>query len=225
MTHQQLAFDLPVKTALGREDFYVSPANTHAVSMIDTWADWPGRKLALVGPSGAGKTHLAHVFAKQAGARIVPAHALGTLDIPTLVQSNLAIEDVPMIAGQTEAEVALFHLHNLALAEGRSLLFTAHVPPARWGLVLPDLASRMEGTTSVIVESPDDDLLSAVMMKLFYDRQLMPRPSTIPYLVRRIDRSFDMARKAVAALDEASLAQGRKINRTLASEVLDKLGV
>jgi chromosomal replication initiation ATPase DnaA len=218
---RQLSFDLPAKTALGREDFFVSPANAHAVAMIEDWTSWPGRKLAIVGPSGAGKTHLAHVWAKAADAQIVPAAALPRLDIPTLASRNIALEDVPVIAGNPQAEVALFHLHNLALAEGHSVLMTAHVQPVRWGLILPDLKSRMEGTASVMVESPDDDLLTAVLMKLFDDRQLSPTPDTVPYLVRRIDRSFDMARQVVAALDDAAMTQKRDITRKLAGEVLD----
>ncbi|MEZ5715022.1 MAG: DnaA/Hda family protein [Paracoccaceae bacterium] len=223
MSPRQLSFDLPSRTALGREDFFVSPANAHAVAMVETWQSWPGRKLALIGPSGAGKTHLAHVWAAAARAQVVPASALARLDIPTLAQGNVAVEDVPVIAGDAASEVALFHLHNLALAEGHSLLMTAHLAPSRWGLVLPDLKSRVEGTAAVIVETPDDDLLAAVLMKLFSDRQLSPTPETIPFLLRRIDRSFDMARQVVAALDDAALAQGREINRKLAGEVLDGL--
>ncbi len=220
---RQLSFDLPVRTALGREDFFVSPANANAVAMVENWAAWPGRKLALVGPSGAGKTHLVHVWAKAAEARIVPAAALPRLDIPELASGNIALEDVATIAGNPQAEVALFHLHNLALAEGHSMLMTAHLPPSRWGLILPDLKSRMEGTASVLVESPDDALLAAVLTKLFADRQLSPTPDTIPYLLRRIDRSFDMARRVVAALDEAALSEGREVNRKLAGQVLDAL--
>ncbi len=143
---------------------------------------------------------------------------------PALVARGAAvIEDADAIDGDRAREEALFHLHNLALAEGHSLLMTAHLAPSRWGLILPDLKSRVEGTPSVIVESPDDDLLAAVLMKLFADRQLSPSPDTIPYLVRRIDRSFDMARQIVAALDDASLSQKRKITGRFAGEVLDGL--
>lgn len=218
---RQLSFDLPARTALGREDFFVSPANANAVAMVENWAGWPGRKLALIGPSGAGKTHLAHVWAKTANARIVSATSLTRLDIAELASGNIAVEDAPMIAGNPQAEVALFHLHNLALAEGHSILLSAHLPPVRWGLVLPDLKSRMDGTASVLIESPDDALLGAVLMKLFADRQLSPTPDTIPYLMRRMDRSFDTARRVVALLDEAALAQGREVNRKLAVAVLD----
>ncbi len=223
MSPKQLAFDLTSKPALGREDFYVSPANAHAVAMIEGWQGWPGRKLALIGPSGAGKTHLVHVWAALSNAQIVPASELKERDIAELAKGHVAVEDVPAIAGDIAAEEALFHLHNLAFAEGRSLLLTAPVPPIRWGLSLPDLMSRMQGTTAVVVESPDDELLSAVLMKLFADRQLSPSPETLPYLIRHIDRSFEMARRVVAALDDAALSQGREINRKLAGEVISDL--
>ena len=69
---EQLSFDLPVRAALGREDFFVSPANAEAVAMVEGWQGWPSRKLVLTGPAGAGKTHLAHVWAGLAGAGSSP---------------------------------------------------------------------------------------------------------------------------------------------------------
>ena len=224
MSPRQLSFDLPAKPALGRDHFFVSPANSAAVAMIEAWQGWPGRKLALVGPSGAGKTHLAHVWAELSGAVILSARDLETANIPELATGNVAVEDTPVIAGNPKAEDALFHLHNLVLAEGHSLLLTADIAPQYWGLRLPDLASRMQGTPMVILESPDDRLLMAVLTKLFADRQLSPTPDTIPYLVRRMDRSFEAARQIVAQLDETALETGRPINRALAARVLDNLG-
>ncbi len=218
---QQLSFDLPAITALEREDFFVSPANAAAVAMVEAWQDWPARKLALVGPAGSGKTHLAHVWATLADARIIPAASLARADIPALAAGNVVIEDVAGIAGIAKAEAALFHLHNLTLAEGNSLLLTALRPPDFWQLRLPDLASRMSATPIATLAPPDDSLLSAVLIKLFTDRQLAPTPETIPYLIRRIDRSFIAARQIVERLDTASLAASRPINRALAAQVLD----
>ena len=221
---QQLSFDLPVRPALGREDFFVSPANAEAVAMIEGWQGWPSRKLILAGPAGAGKTHLTHVWAALSGAHIIAAQDLPDADIPTLAQGPVAVEDAHLIAGDRAAEDALFHLHNLTLAEGHTLLVTARTAPHLWGLTLPDLASRMQGTLLTELRAPDDALLSAVLMKLFADRQLSPSPDTIPYLARRIERSFDAARKTVEALDRAALAQGRAITRSLAARVLDNPG-
>ncbi|WP_296761944.1 DnaA/Hda family protein [Sediminimonas sp.] len=217
---RQLSFELPVRPALGREDFFVSPANAMAVALIEGWHNWPGRKLALIGPAGAGKTHLAHVWAAASGAQIVSATDLAGADIPALAAAPVAVEDVPAIAGDAAAEDALFHLHNLVLAEGHSLLLSADRPAHRWGLVLPDLDSRMQQAQAATLAPPDDRLLAAVLGKLFADRQLNPTPETIPYLVPRMARSFDAARRLVAALDDAALAQGRPVTRRLAAEVL-----
>jgi chromosomal replication initiation ATPase DnaA len=222
MNTRQLSFDLPARTALGREDFFVSPANAQAVALIEGWHDWPSRKLLLAGPSGAGKTHLAHVWAGLSGARIVRAAALPGADISTLATGPVAVEDAHAIARDRAAEEALFHLHNLVLAEGHALLITAREAPALWGLGLPDLASRMAGTLMERLGPPDDALLAALLFKLFADRQLSPTPDTVPYLVRRIERSFDAAHEVVAALDARALDKGRAITRALAAEVLDK---
>lgn len=218
---QQLSFDLPVRPALGREDFFVSPANAATVAMIEGWQGWPSRKLILAGPAGAGKTHLTHVWAALSGAQIIAARDLPNADIPTLAQGPVAIEDAHLIARDRTAEDALFHLHNLTLAEGHTLLITARTAPHLWGLTLPDLASRMQGTLLTELRTPDDALLSAVLMKLFSDRQLIPSPDTIPYLARRIERSFEAARDIVEALDTRAMSETRPITRTLAARVLD----
>ena len=216
----QLGFDLPVRAALGREDFFGSPANAMAVPLLEGWQGWPGRKLLLIGPAGAGKTHLAHVWAAQSSARILPAAGLEQADIPALAQGHVVVEDIDQIAGQQGAEQALFHLHNLVIAEGHSLLLTSACAPQHLGLSLPDLQSRVQGCQSASLGAPDDRLLGAVLMKLFADRQLVPTSDTLPYLVRWMTRSFDSARQIVAEMDAQALAQGRPLNRALAREVL-----
>lgn len=218
---KQLNLTLPVRTALGRDDFFVSPANAMALGLVESWPNWPGGKLLLSGPAGAGKTHLTHVWAARSGAGIVSARDLGQADIPTLAGGPVAVEDVPEIAGGDAAQTALFHLHNLVLAEGHSLLLTGHGDPKHWGLTLPDLKSRMQGTTVATLDEPDDTLLAVVLAKLFNDRQLMPHPDVIPYLIGRMDRSFDAARQIVEQLDTLSLSEQRPLTRALARRMFD----
>ncbi|MDF1855527.1 MAG: DnaA/Hda family protein [Pseudooceanicola sp.] len=219
----QLSFDLPAIAALGREDFFASPANAVALGMIDLWPDWPDRRLLIVGPRGAGKTHLAHVWASRSAARIVAAETLDEHDIAELVSGHLVVENVDAIAGTAAAEQALFHLHNLLLAEGRSLLLTARRPPMFWPLTLPDLASRMQACHLAEIAAPDDLLLAFVLGKLFSDRQIVPDAAVIPYLLRRIDRSFAAANAAVDAIDALALSEGRDVSRAVAARVLDDL--
>lgn len=220
---RQLNFDLPARPALGRADFFVAEPNAVALAMVERWPDWPGGKLLITGPRGSGKTHLAHVWTTRSHARIVPAYLLPQEDIPALSAGPVAVEDVQEIAGNAEAERALFHLHNLLLAEGQSLLLTATGAPRHWGLELPDLASRMEGTGSVTIDLPDDQLLAVVLAKLFADRQVVPNGDVIPYLLRRMDRSFDAARRVVAAIDALALTEKRDITRRLAARACDQL--
>ncbi len=219
---EQLGLDLPSRTALGRDAYFVSPSNAVALAMIDGWQDWAGGKLVLSGAQGSGKTHLTHVWADMSGATIIAAQDLTEADVPALSQHHVAIEDVPDIGGDTAAETALFHLHNMALAEGQRLLFSGTGPVTGWGLTLPDLKSRLQGTTAAVLEAPDDALLSALLVKLLADRQLTPKPDLIPYLLTRMDRSCAAAIDLVDRLDAASLALKRPITRHLAAGVLDK---
>lgn len=216
----QLPLDLPTRTALGRDAFFVSPSNAVALASIDNWRNWPNGKMILSGPHGAGKTHLAQVWAADSGAQVVNAETVATADISQLASAPLAIEDADQIAGQPDAEEALFHLHNMILAEGNALLITAQTPPREWALTLPDLKSRMEGTSVTTLDQPDDTLLAAMLTKQFADRQLMPSPEAVTYLLRNMERSAAEVERVVTLMDRRALSQGRKISRKLAVEVL-----
>ena len=221
---QQLSFDLPVIPALGRDDFMIAPSNAVAVAMIEATQDWVGEKLVLCGPTGSGKTHLAHVWAGTQNGQIIVASDLIDADIPALALTPTAIENLPDIAKNQAAQTALFHLHNLMQSNGQPVLMTGTGAPNHWGMSLPDLQSRIDAAGVATLNAPDDTLLSAVIAKQFNDRQLMPRPDVIPYLVLRIDRSFAAARDVVAAMDEHSLSRHKPLTRALAGQVLDNLG-
>ncbi|WP_434619601.1 chromosomal replication initiator DnaA [Tabrizicola sp. M-4] len=220
---RQLAFDLPAREAWRREDFFPSPANAAALAAVDDWRNWPGGKLVLTGPKGSGKTHLARLWAAEAGAALLPAADLATADLPALSSHGaVAVENAETAAGNPQAEAAFFHLHNLVTQSGH-LLVTASLPPRDWGLALPDLASRLQAAALARIEPPDDALLSAVLIKLFADRQITVPPALIPYLVARMERSIDAARAIVAALDARALAEGRPITRQLAADLLGSI--
>ena len=218
----QLQFDLPHSAALGRADFFTSEANSAALAGIDGWRDWPLAKMILIGPEGAGKTHLTHVWAELSGARIVAAKALSEQGEALAMATAVAVEDADRIAGDAPAEEALFHLHNALGSRGAPLLVTGREPPALWHIALPDLASRLAQTGLLRMDAPDDALLIAVMLKLSSDRGLAVRPATLDYAANRIERSFAAAAAFVEALDAASIEGQRPPTRELAKLVLSR---
>jgi chromosomal replication initiation ATPase DnaA len=213
---RQLALALDHAENYAREDFLSGPCNEGPLALIDSWPDWPAHAIALVGPEGSGKTHLATIWAAAAGARVVSARSLGEADLPAaLATGALVVEDADAIADQR----ALFHLINLAREEGVFLLFTSHAVPSIWAMTIPDVISRLRALTVVTLYAPDDAMLRGVIVKLAADRQLALDESVVGYLSTHIERSFAAARSAVIALDREALRQGRPPSRALAAEM------
>jgi len=127
-------------------------------------------------------------------------------------------------AADTAPAEPLLHLYNVVVERRGQLLLTATEPPARWPALLPDLRSRLSAAPTVGVEAPDDALLAALLVKLFSDRQVVVGEEVVLFLVRQMERSFDAARRLVAALDKAALSEQRGITIPLARAVLARSG-
>lgn len=214
---RQLAFALDHGESFAREDFLSGPGNAAALALIERWPDWPGRAIALVGSEGAGKSHLAAIWAAQSGARFLSGRVLGQANLAAaLATGALVVED---LAPPAIDERALFHLINLAREEDAYLLVTSRTPPSSWPADLRDLSSRLRALPAITLTPPDDALLRAVIVKLCADRQLAVDESLVAYLVTHIERSFAAARTAVIELDREALRQKRPVTRALAADL------
>ncbi len=214
----QLAFELPHAESLTRDNFLEGPANEAALTLIDAWPEWPSRIMMLVGAQGSGKSHLAAIWAEQAGARATSAHALTAAAVPgALATGALVVED---LRPTDFDERALFHLVNLAREDGAYVLITARLMAAAMEVELRDLRSRLRALPSVSLLPPDDQLLRALIVKFCADRQLAVDESVVGFLATRIERSYAAARRAVELLDSEALRQGRPVTRALAAELL-----
>lgn len=216
----QLPLDLGFRPALGRADFLVAPCNEEAIAWLDRWPAWPGPALALAGPPRSGKTHLAEVWRARSGALLLAA---GDFDAATVAERLGAAKAAVVDDADRADEEALLHLYNLVAERRGHLLLVARAPPARWGIKLADLRSRLLASPVAAVKPPDEALLGAVLVKLFADRQLTVGEEVIAYLLVQLERSFAAAHEAVAALDAASLAGNRAITVPLAREILNRL--
>lgn len=213
---RQLALALEHAENFAREDFLSGASNAAALALVDNWPAWPHRAVMLTGPAGSGKSHLAAIWARAAGARLVAAHALDEAGVPrALATGALVVEE---LAPGAFDERALFHLLNLAREEQAFLLLTART--AALDCAIRDLGSRLRALPLVVIAPPDEALLRVVLVKLFSDRQLAVDESLLTYLVTRIDRSFAAARAAVERLDREALRLHRPVTRALAAETL-----
>jgi chromosomal replication initiation ATPase DnaA len=219
-TPRQLPLELPHEAALSRDDYLVGGSNRAAFELLERWPDWPSPVVVLAGPVGAGKTHLVRAFQDETGAAVLPAAELTANSVQTLVAApSTVIEDAHLGFDNT----ALFHLLNAARQAGKTVLITSRTWPASWKISLPDLQSRLRAATPVEILEPDDDLLRRVLVKLFADRQIAVDQGVVDYLVVRMERSLEVAMRAVEAIDQEALAGRVKITKPLAGRVLENV--
>lgn len=216
---RQLILDLSRAPCFDPDEFLPSPSNAEAYAAIARWPDWSDRVLLLIGPAGAGKSHLGAIWAARAGARIIRAG--DPLDPASWIGPAIAlVEDGDRAA---HPESALFHLINLVRETGGWLLLTARTPPDRWKVSTPDLLSRLRLPPVAPIGRPDTELIRAVIVKLFADRQIRIEEDVVAYAARHCDQSLEAVSRFVAAVDEEALVSGRRITRPLAAQTIAKL--
>ena len=214
---QQLILNLQHRPAFGRDDFMVTECNQEALSFIELWPNWPGPLVWLCGPPGCGKSHLAAVWQEQSGAN--------QLDQSQIISDSIGITRdfccffIDLLEG-IENERSWLSFYNAVTEQGGSILVTSLFPPATWNFLIPDLGSRLRAAPVIKIAKADDELLEAVLIKLFIARQLHVQPEVISYLLRRMDRSLAAAREIVELLDNAALAEKRMITVPLARSVI-----
>jgi chromosomal replication initiation ATPase DnaA len=215
---RQLAFALQHAESFSRDNFLEGPANAAGLALVDSWPEWPNRVMLLVGPEGSGKSHLAAIWAEQAGARSISARTLTATAVPSaLATGALVLEDLKPADFDDRA---LFHLMNLAREDGAYMLITAREPPSAFRIELRDLGSRLRALPSAALLPPDDSLIRGLIVKFCSDRQLAVDESIVSYLATRIERSYAAVRDMVELLDSEALRLGRPVTRALAAELL-----
>lgn len=212
----QLPLNLETAEPFRWRDFVVSPSNESAVAVLAEWPDAAGGALALVGPEGSGKTHLATAWAERCGAILLNDVAADIIDLPDMEGRCVVVDDADRVDDET-----LFHLINQAGIRGGCLLLTSRTAPSSWSAALPDLRSRLDALRTLELQAPDDVVLWALLERFFRQSAIRPSRDLLEYLVRRIERSAPQAREVVARLHRAAVSDHRPVTRALAREVLE----
>lgn len=211
--NRQLVLDLPLRQALGRDDFLVTNSNSAAVELIDQWPNWPTYGAIIIGPPGSGKSHLVEVWRQKSGAELLSAK---TLTLESMVQSSSLVIEVDGLFDERN----LFHVLNVAKAKSQHVLITAQTAPSQWVLKIPDLISRLNALPVVSILAPDDALLRGVLVKHFADRQISVDESMVNYILLRMPRSLEAARAIVTQIDQQALIERAEITRPFISRVM-----
>lgn len=193
---RQTALPLDKLRSGGSDSLIVTPSNAPVFAALGNHAAWPGHCAILVGPPRSGKSLMARYFAGQGGDVVDDA-------------DGLADED-------------LFHRWNRALAAEHSLLLTSREPPSAWNVTLPDLRSRLAASQLLLVDAPDDDLMTQLLLKHLHDRGTSIGPEALGYVIKRIERSHAALEDFARAVNASALAQGSAITLPLVRALLSE---
>jgi chromosomal replication initiation ATPase DnaA len=199
------------------ETYLESPQNEKARRALDTWQTWPGGVMALVGENGAGKSHLASVWAQQVGAPVVEAKEL---DLPLLAQLSAKGSLRAVIEhGDTCDTMVLFSLLTTLEREGGAVLLVAEMPPPSWPYKLLDLVSRLHAISVTSLPAPEVDLLARLIVRQSAARGYKIDEAASTYLAQRLPRTFAATLDIVACMDEV-VSPTLKTSQALAQRAL-----
>jgi len=226
---KQFTFNFLPKTYLGEEDFMVTSCNQNAYMAVKMWPNWQHFSLNIFGPKSSGKSHLAHIWVESIQASlprpiqipILSSHSINMKNLNKITNEHpyLVIEDLDSNIN----EEAFFHLYNNYNVPGRFILFTSELPPSKLSLKLPDLRSRLNIIPTIEINQPDDEMLTALIAKLFNDRQIIINQEILDYILKYSERSFDYITKLIAEIDEISWIYKRAVSIPIVKEAIENL--
>ena len=213
----QLLLELDYKTNFNEHDFYLSKSNSNAFNLINRWPDWDKKILNISGEKFSGKSHLANIFKLKSKAFLVKGNKIDNSIFKSLkLYESIIIDDFE----ECNKEEILYSIFNLIDQDSKYLLINSLKPINKIKFKLPDLASRSKNCLYAEIENPDDELLFAIILKNFSDRQIKIEKKIIDFIISRIDRSYRKIDEFIYKIDELSLKKKKPINLKTIKEIL-----
>ena len=213
----QLLLDFDYKTNFNEHDFYLSKSNSNAFNLINRWPDWNKKILNISGEKFSGKSHLANIFKLKSKAILVKGNSIDNSIFRSLkLYESIIIDDFE----DCKKEEILYSIFNLVDQDSKYMLINSSKPINEVKFNLPDLASRSKNCLYAEIENPDDELLFAIILKNFSDRQIKIEKKIINFIISRIDRSYRKIDEFIYKIDELSLKKKKPINLKTIKEIL-----
>ncbi len=213
----QLLLDFDIKTNFNEHDFYVSSSNYFAFNLIDKWPKWEKKILNISGEKFSGKTHLANIFKSKSSALFVKESQINDDVFKKIKLHESIIIDEFFNAID---EKLIYSIFNLVDQDSKYLLIISETPLGELNFNLPDLDSRAKNLLHAKIDTPDDDLIFAIILKNFSDRQIKLEKKLIEFVINRIDRSYSKISEFIYKIDELSLKKKKPINLKTIKEIL-----
>ena len=200
-----------------KENFFVSTSNLEAFEILNNWPKWIKKFINLYGEKYSGKSHLARIFeSKSTCLNISEKDFTEEILIKFKTKQSLIIEDYQ----NNISENLLYSLINIVEQENKYLLITSEKPINEFNYKLNDLVSRLNNFLYIKLGAPDDELIYALIVKNFSDRQITIDKKLIDYIIKRIDRSYKSIFVFISKIDQLSLQKGKPINLEVIKKVL-----
>ena len=213
----QLLLDFDYKTNFNEHDFYLSKSNSNAYNLINRWPDWEKKILNISGEKFSGKSHLANIFKLKSKAFLVKGNEIDNSIFKSIkLHESIIVDDFE----ECNQEEILYSIFNLIDQDSKYLLINSLNPINEINFRLPDLTSRSKNCLYAVIENPDDELLFAIILKNFSDRQIKIEKKIINFIISRIDRSYRKIDEFIYKIDELSLKKKKPINLKTIKEIL-----
>ena len=213
----QLLLNFEYKQNFKDEDFYVSNSNYYAFNLINSWPKWEKNFLNICGEKYSGKTHLSNIFLKKFKGIKIDANSFENKNLKEIkIYENVILDNL----GQNVDERLIYSLFNIIDQDNKYLIINSLIPVSKISFKLEDLRSRTKNCLVAKIDKPEDDLMFALILKNFSDRQITIDKKLIDFIIKRVDRSYDKIFEFIYKIDEISLKKKKSIDFKIIKEVL-----
>ena len=213
----QLLLNFEYKQNFKDEDFYVSSSNYYAFNLINSWPKWEKNFLNICGEKYCGKTHLSNIFLKKFKGIKIDANSFENKNLKEIkIYENVILDNL----GQNVDERLIYSLFNIIDQDNKYLIINSLIPVSKISFKLEDLRSRTKTCIVAKIDKPEDDLMFALILKNFSDRQISIDKKLIDFIIKRVDRSYGKIFEFIYKIDEISLKRKKSIDFKTIKEVL-----